>query len=159
MAVRIRIDARSVPLHHLRRGDAEPQDGAIAPGEADPVAVPQIAQKRELRVAMRRDHRSPALARLRRAIDMTGAKGERLAARAMEHNGAYAEPGDFETGDRPGIGPGPGFDRLPRRYGFRKSLLEQILRQQRLCVDGEPLADEREADDREEGGSRHRNPR
>src|SRR5262245_17911762 len=94
------------------------------------------------------------LARLRRTLDLAWSQGERLAAGAGEHDCALAEPRHRYARDRPRVGPGPGLDVLPARQRLRERTLEQDLRQQRLGVDVDGLADERATADHQREGER-----
>ena len=67
--------------------------------------ITHVAEECEVRVAVRRIDRGARLAGVRRALELAGAEGERLPARAREHDRALAEPRHLDARDRPGVGP------------------------------------------------------
>lgn len=58
-----------------------------------------------MRVAMGGIYGNTALARIGRLADMAGSERERLAAHAVQHDRAGADPFHLDPRDRPGVGP------------------------------------------------------
>ena len=87
---------------------------------------------------------------------MAGPEGERLPARAREHDRAAAEPRDRDARHRPGVGPGPRLDGWPVASVCGEGAFEQDLREQRLGVDPDRLTDKNAAADHQHDGERDR---
>ena len=63
-----------------------------------------------MRVPVGGNNRGAAFADTRCFIEKGGAKGQGLAAAAVENDGARLDAGNFKARHGPGIGPAPGFD-------------------------------------------------
>ena len=81
---------------------------------------------------------------------MAGTERQRLTAAAGQHDGRRRKPHDLNAGDRPGIGPGPWFDRVPACERLDEGTLEQKLGEPRLGVDPQRLAAQHETDDQKD---------
>ena len=78
---------------------------AVVTRDADLVADLHVAEKGKAGVAVRRVDGCAGLACLGRALDMAGAEGERLSARAGERDPACVQARHLDARDRPSVGP------------------------------------------------------
>jgi len=85
------IDAGGIEADHAGGIGAIVEGPAVAPGDLDVVADPDVAQEAEMRIAMRRVDGDAGLAGLGAAFEMARAERERLAAGAGQRDGGDAE--------------------------------------------------------------------
>ena len=104
-------------------------------------------------VTVRRIDGDPAFAGICGALHMAGPEGQRLAAASGERDRARAEPFHGDARLRPGIGPRPRLDRAAARDGFGKGAFQQHLREHRLGVDIDALAEQDRSGGRENEGN------
>src|ERR1700691_2851181 len=105
MAVAQRIDSRRIEAHDRGRVSPVVEYPAVVSRDIDLVANDNIAQKTEMRIAVRGiDRRSP-LTGIGCQFDMARTEGQRLPAASGKHDGAGAKPLDLDARDRPGIRP------------------------------------------------------
>jgi hypothetical protein len=86
-------------------GDAKAGGGAISSGHDDLVTCFNLAQEREVGVAMGGVDGGAGLAGVRRALQVTRSKGERLTAAAGEYDRMGGQSRRLDARDRPSIRP------------------------------------------------------
>jgi hypothetical protein len=141
------VDARCVETDHGEGVRAIAKVLAVAARDLDLVANGNIAQESEMRVAMGGIDGDAARAGLGGLLDVAGPEGERLAARACQHDGARADPFHLDPRDRPGVRPGPWLGRLAGRNALLERALQQHLRKPCLGMDVGAVGEQDGADE------------